>query len=65
MHEDSTETGRGMDIKSKENERAAEIAIATVKGWLSSHPASSIKQVVFNVFLDKDHDIYQRLLAEG
>ena len=47
------------------NERAAEIAIATVKDWQSSHPASSIKQVVFNVFLDKDHDIYQRLLAEG
>ena len=47
------------------NLRAAEIAIATVKQWIAAHQASSITQVVFNVFLDKDYDIYQRLLSEN
>ena len=46
------------------NQRAAEIAIATVKEWLSTHQTSSVNQVIFNVFLNKDHDIYKRLLAE-
>ena len=40
------------------NERAAEIAVETV----SSYPFRSLKTVVFNVFLDKDYEIYQRLL---
>ena len=47
------------------NQRAAEIAIATVKQWIAAHQASSITQVVFNVFLDKDYEIYQRLLSEN
>ena len=42
------------------NERAAEIAIETVKRY----PRKSVKTVVFNVFLDKDYDIYQRLLTK-
>ena len=42
------------------NERAAEIAIETVKRY----PRHSVKTVVFNVFLDKDYDIYKQLLAE-
>ena len=42
------------------NERAAEIAVETV----TSYPRQSLKTVVFNVFLDKDYDIYQQLLAE-
>ena len=42
------------------NERAAEIAIETVKRY----PRQSIKTIVFNVFLDKDHDIYKQLLTE-
>ena len=42
------------------NERAAKIAIETVK----SYPRQSVKAIVFNVFLDKDYDIYQRLLTE-
>lgn len=42
------------------NERAAEIAIETVKRY----PRQSVKTVVFNVFLDKDYDIYKQLLAE-
>ncbi|MBQ7461351.1 MAG: protein-ADP-ribose hydrolase [Bacteroidaceae bacterium] len=46
------------------NKRAAEIALATVKEWLATHQSSSINQVIFNVFLDKDYDIYKRLLTE-
>lgn len=42
------------------NERAAEIAIETVKDY----PRNSVKTIIFNVFLDKDHDIYKRLLTE-
>ena len=42
------------------NERAAEIAIEAVKRY----PRQSIKTIVFNVFLDKDYDIYKQLLAE-
>ena len=43
------------------NERAAEIAIETVKHY----PRQSIKTIVFNVFLDKDYDIYKQLLTEN
>ena len=39
------------------NERAAEIAIETVRVY----PRKSVKTVVFNVFLDKDYDIYRKL----
>ena len=42
------------------NERAAEIAIEAVKRY----PRQSIKTIVFNVFLDKDYDIYKQLLTE-
>ncbi len=42
------------------SERAAEIAIETVKRY----PRQSVKTVVFNVFLDKDYDIYKQLLTE-
>ena len=42
------------------NERAAEIAIETVKRY----PRHFVKTVVFNVFLDKDYDIYKQLLTE-
>lgn len=40
------------------NQRAAEIAIETVK----SYPRHSLKTIVFNVFLDIDRDIYEQLL---
>lgn len=40
------------------NERAAEIAIETVR----EYPRKSVKTIVFNVFLDKDYDIYSHLL---
>ena len=41
------------------NELAARIAIETVK----SYPPHALKTIVFNVFLDKDRDIYQQLLG--
>ena len=44
------------------NQLAAEIAVQTVKDYLTEHPDSSIKHVVFNVFKDIDRGIYQRLL---
>ena len=43
------------------NERATEIAIETVKRY----PRQSVKTVVFNVFLNKDYDIYSRLMVKG
>ena len=44
------------------NQMAAAIAVRTVKDYLTEHPDSSIKQVVFNVFKDVDKEIYQRIL---
>ena len=44
------------------NRLAAEIAVHTVKDYLTLHPTCSVKHVVFNVFKDVDRDIYQRLL---
>ena len=43
------------------NDRAAEIAIETVKRY----PRHSVKTVVFNVFLDKDYDIYKQLIIDN
>lgn len=45
------------------NDRAAEIAIATVRDALAS--ASSVKAVVFNVFKDLDLALYEELLNEA
>lgn len=44
------------------NERAAEIAVQTVKEYLNANN-TSVKKVIFNVFKDLDKEIYQRLLA--
>ncbi len=41
-------------------EQAAEIAVGTVRNFLETD--SSIQQVIFNVFTDKDSAIYQKLL---
>lgn len=40
------------------NELAAKIAVDTVKAYLRE----SVKTIVFNVFIDRDYDIYNRLL---
>ena len=45
------------------NELAARIATATVKENLSFHP--EIEQVIFNVFLDKDREIYREILESS
>jgi O-acetyl-ADP-ribose deacetylase (regulator of RNase III) len=44
------------------NQLAAEIAVQTVKDYLTEHLDCSVKQLVFNVFKDIDRDVYQRLL---
>ena len=44
------------------NQLAAEIAVQTVKDYLTAHPDCSVKQVVFNVFKDEDRDIYQPII---
>ena len=41
---------------------AAQIAVETVEMWLAENPNSSVKKVVFNVFGNKDLEIYQGLL---
>ena len=43
-------------------ELAAQIAVETVEMWLAENPDSSVKKVVFNVFGNKDLEIYQGLL---
>lgn len=43
-------------------ELAAHIAVDSVEKWLSDKPESSVKKVVFNVFGNKDLDIYKRVL---
>lgn len=43
------------------NERAAEIAVATVTNWLGDNP-DFMERVVFNVFKDEDKNIYEKLL---
>ena len=42
-------------------QEAAAIAVDTVIEWFDTHD-STIEQVVFNVFLDKDFELYQELL---
>ena len=44
------------------NELAAEIAVNTVSDYLATHPNTSLKHIVFNVFKDVDKDLYQRIL---
>ena len=41
-------------------ERAAQIAVKTVKHWLSEH-VGAMDRVIFNVFSDRDRDIYEHL----
>ena len=47
------------------NDLACRIAVSTVRYWLSGHPESSVKTVVFNTFKDIDHELYTNALAEG
>ena len=43
-------------------DKAAEIAVNTVRSWLDAHPESSVRRVIFNVFKDNDRDIYRNIL---
>ena len=46
------------------NERAAEIAVKTVEDFMRKE--SSVRKVIFNVFKDRDEEIYRQLLgADG
>lgn len=45
------------------NQRAAEIAVHTVRQYLQS--TSKPLKVIFNVYLDKDHAIYEELLKKN
>ena len=45
-------------------ELAAQIAVETVEKWLSENPDSSVKKVVFNVFGNKDLEIYKKVLSK-
>ena len=42
---------------------AAQIAVETVKTWLKENADSTVKKVVFNVFGDKDLEIYKKVLG--
>lgn len=43
-------------------DKAAEIAVSTVRGWLDAHPETSVRRVIFNVFKDSDWEIYWKIL---
>lgn len=43
-------------------DKAASIAVQTVKDWLDAHSDSSVKRVIFNVFGDRDKAIYDSIL---
>ena len=43
------------------NQRAAEIAVTTVNGWLDNNP-NVMERIVFNVFKDEDKEYYEQLL---
>lgn len=44
-------------------DEAAAIAVDTVVGWLDGHPDAPLERVVFDVFADRDLELYQELLA--
>ena len=46
------------------NRLAAEIAVQTVRQYLSEHEKTHLKYVVFNVFKDLDKEIYAQILAK-
>lgn len=43
-------------------DKAAETAVRTVTDWLDTHPDTSVKKVVFNVYQDADLRLYDALL---
>ena len=45
-------------------ERAAEIAAGTVTRWLDGHPGA-MERVIFNVFSDRDRELYERIFEKA
>ncbi len=43
-------------------DKAAEVAVETVCDWLESHPQTSLKKIIFNVFKPEDYHYYDNLL---
>ena len=43
---------------------AAQIAVETVEKWLAENLDSSVKKVIFNVFGNKDLEIYKKVLSQ-
>ncbi|MGI6177933.1 MAG: protein-ADP-ribose hydrolase [Eubacterium sp.] len=45
-------------------DEAAKIAVSTVKEFLDEHDDGAVKRVIFNVFKDRDLEIYRNVLGE-
>ena len=45
-------------------ERAAQIAVRTVQQWLSEH-GEAMDRVIFNVFTDKDRELYEQIFRSA
>ncbi|KAJ5156245.1 hypothetical protein N7492_009048 [Penicillium capsulatum] len=45
------------------SELAAEIAVHTVVSWYMAHPKTTITDIIFDTFLEKDWSLYQRILS--
>ncbi|MBE6354306.1 protein-ADP-ribose hydrolase [Treponema sp.] len=45
-------------------ELAAQVAVETVEKWLLENPESTVKKVIFNVFGNKDLEIYKKVLGQ-
>lgn len=43
-------------------DKAAEIAVRTVREYLDAHQKTHIKRVIFNVFKDNDKVLYDEIL---
>ncbi|WP_415944822.1 protein-ADP-ribose hydrolase [Selenomonas montiformis] len=44
-------------------EQAAAIAVRTVREWLDEHSGSSVRRVIFDVYQEKDREIYASILS--
>ncbi|KAH7318931.1 hypothetical protein BKA65DRAFT_409106 [Rhexocercosporidium sp. MPI-PUGE-AT-0058] len=42
---------------------AANIAVESTKKWVNEHPATTITDIIFDLFLDTDFEIYSKLLS--
>lgn len=45
------------------SDMAAKIAVDTVLAWCASHPYTSITEIIFDTFLDKDWTLYSDILS--